>query len=136
MILEEKEKERIKLAGLTSSGLSKQRKRAAGLCSGCGKPARDGRTTCAKCARKKYESERRKKEEKRGVPMKVGSGALPKYEIVAWRGREVIFRGTAREVAEHFGMRVNAVYEYCRRGIRRKKDMVFFERSLIDNGEV
>lgn len=121
---------------VTSSGLSKQRKKAAGLCVECGKPAREGRTTCAECARKKCAADKRRREALRGASLAKRPGPVPVWEYVAWRGRQVVFRGTSREVAEYFGMTQKAVIEYCRRGIRRKKDMVFFERSLIQNGNV
>lgn len=109
----------------------RRRRKELGLCTECGNPAREGKTTCAECARKKYESEKRNIIKKRGDNWTDERGRPQKWIFTAWRGRIVVARGSAKEVAERFGMSEANVYEYVRKGFRRKKDGVFFERERI-----
>lgn len=109
----------------------RQKRKASGLCTECGNPAREGKTTCAECARKKYESEKRNILMKRGDNWTDERGRPQKWIFTAWRGRTVVARGSAKEVAERFGMSEANVHEYVRKGFRRKKDGVFFERERI-----
>ena len=117
---------------MSSSAEIKRRRRESGLCAECGAPARDGRTTCADCARKKYESEKRCLLKKRGGNWQDGRGRPPMYIYTAWRGRSVVTRGTSREVAEFFGMPQKTVVLWASKGFRRRKDGVFFERERIE----
>lgn len=107
----------------------RRKRKEAGLCTECGDPAREGKTTCERCAERKALRDR-KRAEKRGV--RVGKqGREPKWVYVAWRGRNVVFRGSSKEMAERFGMSQNEVCNYARVGSRRQKADIFIEREEI-----
>ena len=121
----------------------RRRRREAGLCTECGKSLPlEGKRVCAACFEKQREYNRRKTErnrarekirpenDRRGEALK----ALRKWEYVAWRGNTVVFRGTSREVAAHFGMTQNEVCNYARVGTRRRMAGVYIEREAIKHG--
>lgn len=113
----------------------------AGFCTECGKsPPREGKTTCAECARKQSEYNRAKWERqkrKHGLPLTDERGRYnSKYVYTVWRGSEIVKRGTSREIADYLGMSQNEVCNYARTGIRRKRADVFIEREAIANGKV
>jgi len=111
----------------------RRRRKELGLCTECGKPAREGKTTCAECAAKHSAADRRRLEErKNGEPVQK-RGFKPKYIYTAWRGRSIVKQGTSREVAEFFGMTQKNLDLWIKKGFRRRKDDVFFERELIQN---
>lgn len=109
----------------------RRRRKELGLCTECGKPAREGKTTCADCAAKHSKADRRRLEERKGDEPIQKRGFKPKYIYTAWRGRSIVKRGSSREVAEFFGMTENLLGNYARMGLRRRKDEVFFERERI-----
>lgn len=115
---------------MSSSATTRAKYRELGLCTECGKPAREGKTTCADCAAKHSVLDRKRREARKAEPIRK-RGRLPQYVYTAWRGRLILKRGTSREVAEFFGMSVSELCNYARSGIRRMKDEVFFERERI-----
>lgn len=109
----------------------RRRRKELGLCTECGNLAREGKTTCAECAAKHSAADRRRLEErKNGEPIQRHE-IQPQYIYTAWRGRTIVKRGTGREVAEFFGMKQKDVWLYATKGIRRRKDGVFIERTPI-----
>lgn len=113
----------------------------AGLCTECGKsPPDDGKKICAECAARESERKRAewaRKKAAQGKPVTDGRGRYEnKYIYTAWRGRDIVIRGTSRELAERFGISVNAVCQYARSGERRRRDDVFIEREAIANAKV
>ena len=109
----------------------RRRRKELGLCTECGKPAREGKTTCADCAAKHGVAQRRRFVERNGREPATDYKLKTEYIFTAWNGRRIVKRGPAREVGEFFGMSAPAVHEYARRGIRRRKDGVFFERERV-----
>lgn len=109
----------------------RQRRKELGLCTECGNPAREGKTTCAGCAEKHSAADRRRFLERNGRKPSADYKLKTEYVFTAWNGRRVVKRGTAKELGEYFGMSASAVHEYARRGIRRRKDGVFIERERI-----
>lgn len=107
----------------------RRKRRDAGLCTECGVPAREGKTTCTGCAERKAAADRRRAEA-RGL-WGGRRGRKPKYEYVAWRGNLIVARGTSREIAERFDMTQNEVCNYARVGSRRQKAGVFIEREVV-----
>lgn len=116
---------------MSSSAATRAKYRQLGLCTECGNPAREGKTTCADCAAKYGVAQRRRFVERNGREPATDYKLKTEYIFTAWNGRHIVKRGTAREVGEFFGMSASAVHEYARRGIRRRKDGVFFEREKI-----
>ena len=116
---------------MSSSTTTRAKYRELGLCTECGKPAREGKTTCADCAAKHSAADRRRFVERNGRNPNANYKLKTEYVFTAWNGRHVVKRGTAKELGEYFGMSASAVHEYARRGIRRRKDGVFIERQLI-----
>lgn len=116
---------------MSSSAMTRAKYRELGLCTECGKPAREGKTTCADCAAKHSVLDRKRLEAQKGGEPIRKRGFKPEYIYTAWRGRSIVKRGTSREVAEFFGMTENSLGNYARTGLRRKKDEVFFEREKI-----
>lgn len=116
---------------MSSSATTRAKYRELGLCTECGKPAREGKTTCADCAAKHGAADRRRRENRRGRKPIQKRGRKPQYIYTAWRGRLILKRGTSQEVAGFFGMSVSELCNYARDGIRRMKDGVFFERERI-----
>ena len=119
----------------------RRKRHEAGFCTECGKsPPREGKTTCAECARKQSEHNRAKWERqkrKHGLPLTDGRGRYnSKFVYTAWRGSEIVKRGTSREIADYLGMTQNEVCNYARTGVRRKQADVFIEREAIANGKV
>ena len=122
----------------TTKDLRNKRK-AAGLCTECGSPAREGKTTCAACAAKKYAADRRRLErrcaEAGRVPGKRGAGnrgAPNRYEYTAWDGRKIVVRGTGAEVAAYFET-TNKHIAYCaERGLRIRRLYLIERRRLSD----
>lgn len=116
---------------MSSSAETRKKYREAGLCTECGKPAREGKTTCAACAAKHSVLDRKRLERRKGGEAIRARGIQPQYIYTAWRGRSIVKRGTSREVAAFFGITENSLGNYARTGMRRRKDEVFFERERI-----
>lgn len=116
---------------MSSSAATRAKYRELGLCTECGAPAREGKTTCADCAAKHSRADRRRLEARKGGEPIRTRGIQPQYIYTAWRGRLIVKRGTSQEVAEFFGMSENSLGNYARTGLRRKKDEVYFERTKI-----
>ena len=114
----------------------RRRRREAGLCTECGKsPPEDGKTVCAVC-RARQDARNRKKQNRKNAAADGRGAHLRKWEYVAWRGANVVIRGTSRELSEYFGISQNAVCQYARSRERRAKDDVFIEREAFTNGKV
>lgn len=116
---------------MSSSAETRRRYKELGLCTECGAPVREGKTTCADCAAKHSAADRRRFVERNGREPSADYKLKTEYVFTAWNGRRVVKKGTAKELGEYFGMSATAVHEYARRGIRRRKDEVFFERERI-----
>lgn len=120
----------------TTKDLRKRRK-AAGLCTECGSPAREGKTYCADCAAKKAAFDRRRYErecaEAGRDPAAPGKRGTPnRYEYIAWDGRNIVVRGTGAEVAAHFGTTDRYIWYCADRGIRIRR-LYLIERRRLDD---
>lgn len=112
---------------MSSSATTRAKYRELGLCTECGKPAREGKTTCADCAAKHSKTYRQRK----GIEVIRGRGRPSEYVYTAWRGRSIVKRGTVGELAKFFGTDDKTIALYAVKGIRRRKDGVFFERERV-----
>lgn len=116
----------------------RQRRKEAGLCIDCGRPAREHRTTCKKCAeRKSREWERRyeKRLAETGEERKhVGRPEI--YEYLVWRNNRMLKKGTAQEVGKYLGITGKMVCNYAATGMRRRTGLVepvVIERRRLDD---
>lgn len=115
----------------------RMRRKEAGLCVNCGRPARPGRVLCPVCAEKNNEAAKRtyyKRLKEQGLELKT-KGRPSMYEYIAWRGRTIVIRGTPGKLAKYFGTSTNVICNLARNGGRRHKGMtdpVAIERRRID----
>ena len=120
----------------TTKDLRNKRK-AAGLCTECGYPAREGKTTCASCAAKQSAKDRRRYERKcaesgRDPEVRGKRGAPNRYEYTAWDGRKIVVRGTGAEVAAYFGTTNKHIIYCAERGLRIRRLYLIERRRLSD----